>query len=362
MSNDLAIIKERIYVEDKIEDILEYLDCEHIKKRGNRWESQLPVQYNSNNRRSVQVYDNEHLTCVVRSRGIKGDIYTLVGYISFDYKATEDVQENLFKIKEWICTKLGWSEYLVKSRGNDFEEIEVQEDHLSFLRTVKKDRNKRKNKKKFLSKENGILDKDMVYSRYIELPHENFLKDGINLETQHEFEVMFDLDSERVVFPIYNQYGDLVSIKGRYVGKNKRIMNEVKYIYLYSFDKTLELFNWYKALPYIKESGRVYLFESEKSVMKAWQYGYKNCVAFCGSDFSLAQLKLLKQVDAELVFCFDKDVDFEHIQNQTSMINTRKCLYIRDEDDLLSDKDSPVDGGKAIWQTLVDKYIREIRS
>lgn len=270
--NDLPIIKERIYNENLIEKILEELECEHIKSVGNRWEAQLPDRFGSNNRRAVQVYELPSLPSKIRNKGVSGDIYTLIGFILYEITDFEELKEYLHQVKTWICNTLSWDEYL--EVRDDFEEKVEKKDYLSFLRPIQKSRKQRKRLQNMRDRENNVLDKERVFNWYRKLPHEIFLKDGISVETQREFEVMFDDDTQRIVFPIYNMDGELISIKGRYVGKDPWVLEEIKYLYLYSFDKSIELFNLHRALPYIK--GEVIVFESEKSCMLAHQYGFKN--------------------------------------------------------------------------------------
>lgn len=359
MSNDdLQLIKKRIYDEELIEKLLDELGCENVKYVGNRFEAGLPTSFGSTNRRTVQVYDSEHLASRVRSKGVRGDIYLLVGFILYDARDFEELQENLFQVKAWICNLFNWNEYL--SRQDDFEEIVEKKDYLFYLRGIQKKRKKRKSFKKNLDKKNTILDKDKATNWYVKSPHKVFLDDGVDIETQKEFEVMFDMDSERVVFPIYNAEGELVSVKGRYVGKNQQTMEDVKYIYLYHFDKSIELYNLNKAYEYIKNLGEVIVFESEKSCMKAWQYGVKNTVAISGNEISPIQIYLLKSLEANIVFAFDNDIELEHIEKVASQIKTRKSFYIKDDIGLLGEKDSPVDGGKSVWEKIYSSCMKTI--
>lgn len=354
MRDDLTQIKERIYDEELIEKILEELECEHIKLVHDRWEAQLPYRFGSNNRRSVQVKNTPSLSAYVRSRGIRGNIFTLIGYIQFNIDDEEDVRDNLYQIKTWICNLFGWHEYL--EMRDDFEE--PKKDYLSFLRPLQKSRKRRQAITKWTTKENRILDKEKTFNWFINYPHVNFLEDGINIKTQREFEVMFDMDSNRVVFPIYNKDGELISVKGRYVGDDEYILDELKYLYLYKFDKSIELYNLHRALSHIKDTGEVIVVESEKSVMKLWQYGYKNSVAIMGNEMSPVQSYLLRSLDANIIFAYDNDMDLDFIKKQAKQIKTRKCFYIKDDFGLLGEKDAPTDGGKETWEKLYRECVK----
>lgn len=354
--NDLQQIKQRIFEEDKVSELLESLDCEYVNPTGGRYEAQLPDRFGSRNIRSVQVYLIESLPSKVRSKGISGDIFSLVSYILYEAD-NDDAQEYLHQSKTYICNLFGWDEYL--ERQDDYFE-EEKKDYLAFLRPLQKERKKRKRNDNLLAKENHILNKDTVYSWYVNHPHKVFLDDGISLETQRLFEVMFDTDSQRIVFPIHNKDGDLVSIKGRYVGNDEYTQEHYKYMYLYHFDKMIELYNLHRALEFIKKTGEVIVFESEKSCMKAYQYGFKNTVSICGNEISPVQSFLLRQLDANIVFAFDNDMDFDHVKKQSKQIKTRKCFYIKDTFGLLGVKDSPVDGGEEKWKKIYSECVKAV--
>lgn len=356
MSNDLREIKQRLLDNSfLIEELLEHLGCEYIKTTSNRIEAQLPEKFGSNNKRSVQVYLNDFLSSKVRSRGVSTDIFGLITYLNHEIDG-EQAQEYLYESKVVICNLFGWDEFLKNEIGDDFSE-ETQ-DPLAFLRKVQKNRKKRTRFKNMIIKENRVLDKEKTFSWYVKSPHKSFLDDGIDIKTQIEFEVMYDMDTQRVVFPIYNRNGELISIKGRYVGNDKYIMEEMKYLYLFHFDKSIELFNLHRAYEHIKKTGEVIVFESEKSCMKAWQYGFYNTVSIMGNDLSPVQAYLLRTLEANIIFAYDKDIKIDFIKKQASQIRTRKCFYIDDEENLLKEKDSPVDRGEKIWRKLYEGFVK----
>lgn len=354
--NDLPIIKERIYEEGLIEQILEALECEHVRPIGNaRYEAMLPFRFMKGNKRAVQVKNMPSLPSQVYTTGVRGDIFLLVGYILYGIETQEELQDILFQCKAFVCNLFGWHEYITYEQGDDFEEIVEKKDYLAFLRPTQKARKKRKMLKVMRDKENQVLDKNAVFSWYRAVPHEHFIEDGISVRTQRVFEVMFDETTMRVVFPIYDSNGELVSIKGRYVGDDEWVLDEIKYLYLYSFDKSIELFNYHRALPYIKKSGEVIVVESEKSVMKAWQYGFKNCVAICGSELSPVQAHMLIMLGVNITFAFDNDMNEDHVRKQAKQIRTRKCMWIHDDLGVLREKDSPLDADKSVWIELYNK-------
>lgn len=349
MSNDLTEIKERIYDEDKIIFLLEELDCEYVKDVGERVEAQLPSKFNSNNKRAVQIYKTESLNGYVRNKGMSGDIFVIVAYILYEAEDFEQATKHLYQCKTWVCNTLGWDEYLGKD--GDFSQEVEKVDYLAFLRPVQKKRKERERREKLGYKENKPISESVV-DRYFPYAHYSFYKDGIHPKTQQFFGVMFDRESERVVYPMHNRDGELIGVKGRYIGKNQRILDEIKYLFLHRCDKSIELWNYHRALEHIKRVGEVIVFESAKSVMLAWQWGFKNCVSIEGSEISPVQAMLLKQLDVTIVFAFDKDIEQDHILKQTRQIKSRVTKAVYDKENLLEEKDSPVDKGKETWTHL----------
>jgi DNA primase len=357
--NDLSEIKERIFDEGLIEVILEELECQNINQiRNDRFEAQLPDRFNAPNRRAVQIKNNPSLTGAVRNWGINGDIFSIIAFILYEAEEWEQVLQHLYQVKAWVCNMLGWDEYL--SGRDDFEEEVEKVDYLSFLRPIQKQRKQRKRKEQLGFKENKVIS-DNVFNRYFDYPHWEFYKDGISPKTQKFFGVMFDRDSQRVVYPMHNKNGELIGVKGRYVGMDKRILDDMKYLFLYRCDKSIELWNYHRALQYIKEAGEVIVFESEKSVMLTWQWGFRNCVSICGNELSPVQIMLLKQLEVDIVFAYDKDIKMDHVKKGAKQFKSRICKVIYDKSDLLEEKDSPVDRGKEIWEMLYTKNMYSIK-
>lgn len=350
--SDLREIKNRIYDEELIVDILEALECMSIgeEQNGQLITAQLPSEFQSKNKRAIQIKNSESLTSYIRNRGIKGDIFAIVGYILFDCQDFEDVKENLYEIKAWICNLFEWQEYMDDITGIISKPKKVEWNQwLQPLLSKRKERERLKNN---LTRKNKIIDRSIL-TRYIMKPHVEFIKSHIKCWTQKEFEIGFCMETQRVIYPIYDNNGkEIVGIKGRYVGKNKLVAEQKKYLYLIPCDKSILLFNLHRAIPYIKESNEVFVFESAKSCMLAFQYGFKNTVSLEGNEMSNVQAFLLMQLNVPITFCFDKDMEIDFILKQVKLIRNRICYAIIDKENKLDEKDSPVDQGKNIWEHL----------
>ena len=104
----------------------------------------------------------------------------------------------------------------------------------------------------------------------------------------------------------------------------------------------------------IREKGEIILFEGCKSVLLADTYGVHNTGAILTSHLNPNQMKLLVSLGCRVVFALDKDVcikDDHNIKRLKQFVNVE---YIWDKEDLLGDKDSPVDRGQDTWKKLYD--------
>jgi DNA primase len=138
-------------------------------------------------------------------------------------------------------------------------------------------------------------------------------------------------------------------------------MDNAKYLYIYACDKSLELYNLDRALPYIKEKNEVIVVEGAKTVWLLAQWGCRNVVSIEGSSLTPVQAMLLKELDVDIVFAFDKDVEMENIMKVTRQIKSRLLTVIYDKDNLLGPKDSPTDKGRYVWTWLYRNCRQTIR-
>ena len=172
------------------------------------------------------------------------------------------------------------------------------------------------------------------------------------------FGIRVDTISNRIVYPVYDMNKKLINIKGRTRYKNYKNLKLPKYINYYSvgvmdYFQSLEL-----TLPYIKEKNEIIIFESIKSVMKAYGWGYKNCVSAEKHTLTPEQINLLIKLRVNVVFAYDTDVDYHKGEIKQNIDRLRKItnvFIIEDYDNLLGGietKNAPVDCGYDIWEEL----------
>ncbi|UGO46151.1 DNA primase [Bacillus phage vB_BanS_Chewbecca] len=349
--SDLKEIKKRILREDKLEAVLEALECDNIRteQRGYLYTARLPEHYHSNNPRAVQAKTNDDISCSIRNRSFSGDIFNLVSYLAHN-KRNDEVQQDLSHAKRFICELFGWNEYLDGT-------VKRRTDFTACLKNIIKNR-----KRRVEIKPNPVLPETMLDDYYYygkALPFEGWIEEGISYDTQMMYGIGFDLDSKRITIPMRNRFGQLVGVKGRIMNDED---DDRKYIYLCRYQNRFEWFNFWYAHQYILMERKVYIVESEKSCMKLFDQGIYNSVAIGASEISEEQAYMIKQLglDIEIVLCYDKGIKIEDIKKNAEMFEGRTVTAMFDTDDLLDDKDAPIDKGIEIWRKLESEYVFEL--
>lgn len=340
---DVRELKNYIYENKYVEQILESIGCHHIKYHSIN-EYWTCANADGDNNGAIVIYDNEYLLCINYTRQMinsnrKTDIVDLVCYtkhLSFP--------EGL----KFICDEIGMSYY------HDFEE-DIPESFKILKMINDMSSNLIAENEKPLKPIN-----EHILSYYKPYVNDLFYEDYIDYSTQKEFEIGYDEESNRYTIPIRSEIGDLVGVKGRYfdrevpAGKNK-------YLYLEPCAKSKILYGLYKTMPYIKKTGRVYVVESEKAVMQLWGYGYKNVISTGGKELSQYQIQLIIRLGVDIVFALDKDVKKDEIEELSKKFpDGVPIYYIYDEDGILSEKESPSDNPDK-WQKLVRGNIYKMK-
>lgn len=212
---------------------------------------------------------------------------------------------------------------------------------------------------------------------FIMLPHINLLHEGIMPQTSELFDICYDPQLDRIIFPHHN-YDDRNTIVG-ITGRTTRSAEEIKELlipkywnYIKGYMKMYNLYGFAFALEHVKKHGKLLIFEAEKSVLKNFTQtrneGYSCAVG--GHEISDVQVQIIMKYlpsDIEVVIAFDKDVMMmrdketnEHI-GEKFLIRTaqkfskyRNTSYIYDSEDVLDDFDSPIDKGYKVFHELLD--------
>ena len=164
-----------------------------------------------------------------------------------------------------------------------------------------------------------------ILDNYKKTYFELLINDGIGFEAQEFFNVRYDLSSGRIAFPVYRKEG-LVGVLGRLNLKNVED-GIAKYLPLVAYPKSKVVFGLVENKKYIKDK-RVYVVESEKSVMRAFSMGYRNVVALGGNSISDMQKVLIHSaLPKEIIIALDEGLELTHIIHQAEFMKTMNVLF-----------------------------------
>lgn len=354
---EIQDLKLFIYENDKLELILEELEMHHIKWHDNKSYITCGMP-DGDNPQSTTIYNNESLNVVAYTRNIIdiygcSDVISLVCFIKKCYFRQAIM---------WLSGIVGLeSEYQLKN----------QDTSTGLVKKIKKLYEQHRELIEPLTPipENTLL----PYGR---MGHIEFEQDNISIQTQYEFELGFDLQTDwsgfprhRITIPIRDENGTLVGVKGRlpkntYYGlkciDKEREETEPKYIYLYPCAKSQILYGLYKTQPYIQEKNEIIICESEKGVMQLWDMGFKNAVGIGGHSLSSVQVKKILNLNVDIIIAYDKDVtEHEILLECEKLTNKNNIFYLLDKKGILKEKESPMDNPKN-WEQLYSNKIQFI--
>lgn len=204
-----------------------------------------------------------------------------------------------------------------------------------------------------------------------------WIVEGITKASMDTYNILFSMSRNQIIIPHYNYDGHLVGIRGRLLNKEEA-ETYGKYMplriedTLYRHRLMFNLYGLHLSKVNIKRKGIAILFEGEKSVLKYESFfGDNISAAVCGSSISKAQIDLLSKAGAkEVVIAFDKE--FSNNKERATYYNklcsiaerfTRHMDFsiIMDRENLLTEKDSPIDQGVDIFNQLL-KTRTKVRS
>lgn len=203
--------------------------------------------------------------------------------------------------------------------------------------------------------------------KYKKCKVQEWLDEGIEQEVMDLFGVRIDDIGNRIVYPVYDIEGNLINVKGRTRYENYKAMKIAKYINYY----TVGVMDYFQGLettlPYIQEENEVIIFESIKSVMKAYGWGYKNCVSAEKHTLTPEQIDLLIKMRVNVVLAYDSDVNYfkDEVREDIDKLRRVTNVYIIDDKQKLlggaKTKNAPVDCGLDIWEELYSEKRKVVR-
>jgi len=147
--------------------------------------------------------------------------------------------------------------------------------------------------------------------KYInEIPFPLYKGNMFSMRTIHVFSLRYDAKERRLVIPIRYYNNRVVALKGRYLGKSKRIQDKMKYRYYKELGGTMphSLGVWFGYHRPIDPNKPLILVEGERNLLALFDKGAANVWASGGAEISNAQLKVLRKCEAKtMILFFDND-------------------------------------------------------
>lgn len=242
---------------------------------------------------------------------------------------------------------------IIKEYANISDDISQKSTKLGCVSIAKKFKQLTTKEKQSKS---GVLNSDYMDRYEINAAKlQSWVDEGIDFETLMYFGVRYDSFSNRIVYPIKSYGGDIINVCGRTLDKDYKAKKLRKYSYFFPLGILDTLYGISDSIDYIREKKEVIIFEGAKSVMLAYQWGIKNTCALLTSHLNPQQLKFLIKLGVRVVFALDEDVDIRQDQNIKKLKRYVTVEWVKNKDNLLSEKMSPVDMGEEVWKSLYER-------
>ena len=131
------------------------------------------------------------------------------------------------------------------------------------------------------------------------------VKEPENPKSQIQNPKLYDRFRNRVMFPICNDYGDVIGFSGRTLGDDP-----AKYVNSPEtpiFTKGRVLFGLEKTKRAIIDANEAIVCEGQLDLIAAFEAGVQNVTAPQGTAFTAQQARLLRRFGESVVLCFDSD-------------------------------------------------------
>lgn len=317
-------------------DLFEYVSEEYEwqKRSGSTYFFSCPLHSDSDPSLAIDTENNRY-KCFGCGRGYGNPVSWMIDYEGLSFpEACEKVQKITGKTLQPISTSESMKFYRrLRKIKNGFDVNNLQ------------------------SREYQSL---VDYNKYSgELPQE-WLAEGISANAMHHFNIRTDPTRNRILYPIYDQNGKFICAKGRTTLSDYKLLGIPKYKYLGKIGINDFFVGWKENQGCILETEKVILFEGIKSVMKAWDWGYKNCLACETSALNDEQVKfLIKNRVKDVTIAFDSDKNKNEIETKTKLLRRFTNLYSTcDMNKLLGEKESPVDRGREVFEQMLEGRVR----
>ncbi len=131
----------------------------------------------------------------------------------------------------------------------------------------------------------------------------DMVKSGLVIESRQHF----DRFQDRIMFPLYNQQGQVVGFSGRIY---KPTQTDSKYMNSPESDifiKGETLYHYHQCKEAVKAAGFVYLLEGFMDVIAMYKAGIENTVAIMGTSLTKGHIQALRRITHSIHLCLDGD-------------------------------------------------------
>jgi DNA primase len=243
-------------------------------------------------------------------------------------------------------------EYLINYVGG-INIVEEKSETIKFLKEMNKlFKNHRNNIEREILSDN-IMDK------YRKADIQEWIQEEISQEVMDKYLVRYDDRSNRIVFPIWDNEGNIINIKGRTLYPNYRELGIKKYLYYYPLNRLDFLYSLHNKREIIQKSNEVIIVEGVKSIYKLETWNINNAISLETNRINEYQIDILLNLKCPIVMCLDKGVELEAIKKDTLPLKKfTDVSVIYDTNNLLEEKDSPVDRGLFTFLQLYEERIK----
>lgn len=191
---------------------------------------------------------------------------------------------------------------------------------------------------------------------------QSWADEGIDWNVMRDYGVRYDAFDNRIVYPIRDLEGNIISVCGRTCDPDFKEKGIRKYTYLNQIGTIATLSCYAENKEAIIRKQEIILFEGFKSCLKMKGWGYDNAAAILTSHLSQNQFEFLVKLanfhHVRIVFALDSDINITKDENIMKLTNYANVEWVCNFDDLLEPKDAPVDKGREVWERL---YVRRRR-
>ena len=298
------------------------------------WRAALP---DGKNKTAVCVKKDSLSMSIRSSEGKKqGDIFTLVMEIK---------NISFGKANQYIHNLLG----LEYSYNKDKKE--EKKDPLAIFKRIKRQRYA-------IDKDIPVYD-DSLMKEYIDLPHIDWVREGVMPFSCKRFNIGYSYDRKRIVIPERKWDGDeneYIGISGRTTIPNYKMFDIPKFFKLSkTYPKGMNVYGLNENYQSIQENGYAVVLEAQKSVLKRHSRKDETAVSIGGCELTEEQVRILISLNVEIIIALDEGIDINHIRQECDKFYPiRKVSYIYDKWDLIKkgSKDSPADMPNKVYNFL----------